>query len=69
MRLDVQRNEHQALAYLLRPEGSGTIPAKKLRVGQDQSATLAVNLGYARSAVVVVAPRTREAESVKVKAE
>ena len=57
-RLDVQGNEHQPLANFLRPG-----------VGQDQCATLPVNLCDVRSAVLVVAPRAREAEPVDVKAE
>src|ERR1700730_14668492 len=53
LRLDVQRNEHQPLANLLRP-----------RVGQDKRAALSVDLGDTRSAVLVVAPGTREAKPV-----
>src|SRR5215467_2682501 len=69
MRLDVQRNEHQPLASLLRSEGAGLIPAKKLGVRQNQRAALPVYLCNASSAIVVEAPGTREAEPVNVKAE
>jgi hypothetical protein len=54
--LDVQGNEHQPLANLLRP-----------RVGQDKRAALPVDLCDMRSAVLVVAPGAREAEPVNVK--
>jgi hypothetical protein len=56
--LDVQGNEHQPLANLLRP-----------RVGQDKRAALPVDLCDMRSAVLVVAPGAREAEPVNVKEE
>src|SRR5882762_1171056 len=57
-RLDVQGNEHQPLANLLRP-----------RVGQDKRAALPVDLCDMRPAVLVVAPGAREAEPINVKAE
>src|ERR1700682_3890704 len=57
-RLDVQGNEHQPLANLLRP-----------RVGQDKRAALPADLCDMRSAVLVVAPGAREAEPVNVKEE
>src|ERR1700730_17925697 len=57
-RLDVQGNEHQPLANLLRP-----------RVGQDKRAALPVDLGDVHLAVVVEAPGARETEPVNVKAE
>src|SRR2546427_8900591 len=53
--LDVQGNDHQPLANLLRP-----------RVGQDKRAALPIDLS---DAVLVVAPGTREAEAVNVKTE
>src|SRR5579864_790596 len=57
--LDVQRNEHQPLADLLRPPFS-----------QDERAALSIHLCDIRSTVLVfVAPGTREAEPVNVKAE
>src|ERR1039458_8637411 len=58
LRLEVQGNEHQPLANLLRP-----------RVGQDKRAALPVDLCDMRSAVLVVARGAREAEPVNVKAE
>src|SRR6266699_1550694 len=57
-RLDVQGNEHQPLANLLRP-----------RLGQDERAALPVDLGDVRSAVLVEAPGTSEAKPVHVKEE
>src|SRR5690242_7929287 len=57
LRLDVQGNEHQPLANLLRP-----------RVSQDKRAALPVDLCDMRSAVLVVTPGAREAEPVNVKA-
>src|SRR5271155_4225841 len=56
LRLDVQGNEHQPLANLLRP-----------RVGQDKRAALPLDLRDVRSAVLVVAPGAREAKPVNVK--
>src|SRR6516164_7913822 len=52
---DVQGNEHQPLANLLRP-----------RVGQDKSAPLPIHL---RDAVLIEAPGASEAKPIKVKAE
>ena len=57
VRLDVQGDEHQTLADLLRP-----------LVGEDEGATLAVDLGHARPATLVVAPGDREAEAVHIEA-
>src|SRR2546426_976582 len=58
LRLDVQRNEHQALADLLRP-----------LVGEDEGAVTAVDLGDARPTILLKAPWDREAEPVHVEAE
>jgi hypothetical protein len=52
------REKHQTFADLLRP-----------LVGEDERAALAVNLSNEHSAVVLEAPRHREAESVDIKAE
>ncbi len=57
-RLDVQGNEHQPLANLLRP-----------RVRQDKCATLPIDLCDVRSAVFFVAPGAGEAQTVNVEAE
>src|ERR1700733_11181298 len=57
-RLDVQGNEHQPVANLLRP-----------RVGQDKRAALPLDLCDVRPAVLVVAPGAHEAKLVNVKAE
>src|SRR5467141_4105433 len=57
-RLDVQGNEDQPLANLLRP-----------RVGQDKRAALPLDLCDIRSAVLVVTPGTRETKPVNVKEE
>src|SRR5262249_48616674 len=69
VRLDVEGNEHQRLANVLRPEGAGTITAKKLRIGQDQRAAMPINLRHARSAVLVEAPRACEAKPFHVEPE
>ena len=45
------------------------MPAKKLRVGQDQRASLPIDLGDATFALLVESPRAREAEPFHVKAE
>lgn len=58
LRLNVQGDEHQPLADLLRP-----------LVGEDDGAALAVNLGDAHPAVVLEAPRDRESESVHIETE
>src|SRR5579871_40288 len=58
MRLDVEGNEHQSFADLLRP-----------MVGNDKGAALPLRLRYTRSPVFLIAPGTREAEPVHIKAE
>ena len=48
LRLDVQGDEHQTLADLLRP-----------LVGDNEGAALAFNLGDAHAAILLEAPRPR----------
>src|SRR5579884_738628 len=57
-RLDIQGNEHQPLADFLRPS-----------VGQDERASLAIDLRDMHPAVLFVAPRTRESEAINIEPE
>jgi hypothetical protein len=56
--LDVQGNEHQPPAGLLRP-----------LLGEDEGRTLAVDFGDPHTAISLDAPRDREAEPVHIEAE